>query len=227
MTESEWMTAKDPTPMLEHLRGTARASERKLRLFAVACLRQVWGQLQHIRSREAVELAERFADGQAPQDELEAAFKSARNIAKRCQFKNIAYGASWAAWSGPGCPFLDNAMVVAKCVRTPDQVKFRTANLPDKEQCRLLQDIIGNPFGPLPPLPAAWLSWNNGIVKRLAEVVYEERLLPAGTFDQVRLAVLADALEECGADAEFVAHLRGPGPHVRGCHCLDSLLGKE
>ena len=41
-------------------------------------------------------------------------------------------------------------------------------------------------------------------------------------------AVLADALEEAGADASLVWHLRAPGSvHVRGCYVLDLLLGKS
>jgi hypothetical protein len=46
--------------------------------------------------------------------------------------------------------------------------------------------------------------------------------------DTVCLAVLADALEEAGCDnADLPVHLRGPGPHVRGCWALDLLLGLE
>jgi hypothetical protein len=45
--------------------------------------------------------------------------------------------------------------------------------------------------------------------------------------DVARLAILADMLEEAGcADAELLGHLRGPGPHVRGCGAVDALLGK-
>jgi hypothetical protein len=61
----------------------------------------------------------------------------------------------------------------------------------------------------------------------MASAIYEERALPEGTFDPGRLAVLADALEEVGAaDPDLLGHLRGPGPHVRGCFAVDAVLGK-
>ena len=68
-----------------------------------------------------------------------------------------------------------------------------------------------------------WLS--NGAqpteaVAALARGVYDDR-----AFD--RLPVLADALDDAGcANADLLAHLRGPGPHVRGCWAVDLLLGK-
>ena len=43
-----------------------------------------------------------------------------------------------------------------------------------------------------------------------------------------RLPELADALHEAGCvNEELLAHLRGPGPHVRGCWVIDLVLGKE
>jgi hypothetical protein len=96
-----------------------------------------------------------------------------------------------------------------------------------RAQCGLLRDVVGNPFRPAAVNPA-WLSWNGGAVRRLAQAAYVERNLPAGELDPARLAVLADALEEAGcADPEILAHLRGPGPHVRGCWVIDLLLGKQ
>jgi hypothetical protein len=75
-----------------------------------------------------------------------------------------------------------------------------------------------NPFRPMPTLDPAWLTWNDAAVRRLAQAAYEERHLPSGQFDQERLGALADALASAGChDDEILGHLRGPGPHVRGC----------
>jgi hypothetical protein len=83
--------------------------------------------------------------------------------------------------------------------------------------------IFGNPFRPVTFDPA----WRTPDVTALATAAYEERILPSGDLDIHRLAVLADALEEGGASDEVVAHLRSPGPHVRGCWAVDLCLGKN
>jgi hypothetical protein len=68
-----------------------------------------------------------------------------------------------------------------------------------------------------------------GTVVRLAQAAYDARVLPAGTLEPERLAVLADALEEAGcADEALLGHLREPGAsHVRGCFALDAILRRE
>ena len=78
-------------------------------------------------------------------------------------------------------------------------------------------EVFGNPFRPA-GLDAAWRTAN---VVNLAKVIYDER-----RFDD--LPVLADALEEAGCDnTDLLSHLRGPGPHARGCWALDLILDKE
>jgi hypothetical protein len=93
-----------------------------------------------------------------------------------------------------------------------------------QRECDLLRDIFGNLFRPVPLSPA----WRTPQVVALGQAAYEERELPSGKLDVARLAVLADALEEAGCDqADILNHLRGPGPHVRGCWAVDLLLGKS
>ena len=58
ITEQEWLIGTDPTSMLNFVRPSS--SERKLRLFSVACCRRVWHLIDDQRLQEAVEVAERI-----------------------------------------------------------------------------------------------------------------------------------------------------------------------
>jgi hypothetical protein len=71
MTEAEWMASSDLWPMQKYLEETRSGSDRKWRLFACACCRRVWDLLDDV-CRNAIETAERFADGMATADELRA-----------------------------------------------------------------------------------------------------------------------------------------------------------
>jgi hypothetical protein len=107
---------------------------------------------------------------------------------------------------------------------TPSAAAVRDAER--RRQVVLLRDIFGNPFRPL-GIDPTWLRWNDSAVVRLAQAAYEDRGLPAGTLDNTRLAILADALEEAGCtDAQILTHLRGGGEHYRGCFVIDALMGK-
>ncbi len=70
MTEAEWLECTDPSPMLDFLQGTA--SDRKLRLFAVACCRRAPYLFRDEPSRNALDLIERFSDGRASASEFES-----------------------------------------------------------------------------------------------------------------------------------------------------------
>jgi hypothetical protein len=89
-----------------------------------------------------------------------------------------------------------------------------------KAQASSLRCIFGNPFRPVSLAPGL-LQWEGATIVKIAQAITEER-----TFE--RLPILADALEDAGcSDAAILDHLRGPGPHVRGCWVVDLLLGKN
>jgi hypothetical protein len=72
MTETEWLRTNDhPRDMLEFLEQ--KVSHRKWRLFICACCRHIWPSFSDSRGREAVEVAERFADGLASPLEVRGA----------------------------------------------------------------------------------------------------------------------------------------------------------
>src|SRR3954468_8162934 len=75
MTEAEWLGCTHPRPMLGFLRG--QPSEGTTRLFASACCRRIWHLLGDERSRRAVEVAERYADGESSADRLRLAIADA------------------------------------------------------------------------------------------------------------------------------------------------------
>jgi hypothetical protein len=73
MTEAEWSRSTDPSAMVEFLRVSGRASDRRFRLYACACVRRVWPLLRDGRSRDAVEVAEQFIEGRASTEQVWAA----------------------------------------------------------------------------------------------------------------------------------------------------------
>jgi hypothetical protein len=218
--------------MLRYLRGAA--SERKRRLFAVACCRLIWHLLTDEHSRRTVDIAERYADGAASEKELrqaeqlwtpalqgvvpvaefatrvaEFAARAAQAVARRTGYVEAVTLAAEAAAAqsaeAAGQSFWDYRQAALK-------VESRT-------QCDLFRDIFGNPFRPV-SLQPSWVEWNDGTVLKIALAVYRER-----AFD--RLPILADALQDAGCDEwDILRHCQEPGEHVRGCWVIDLLLGK-
>ena len=84
----------------------------------------------------------------------------------------------------------------------------------------LLRDIVGNPFRRVAASPP-WLTWNDGAVQKMVQVIYDGRRF-------ADLPILADALEDAGCDnADILAHCRSGGEHVRGCWVVDLLLDRK
>jgi hypothetical protein len=277
VTEADWLAATDPGPMLAFLRG--RASGRRLRLFAAACCRRVWPLLTDERSRSAVEVAERFADGIADALELQRAAEQARAVMHAAEAAvdrleqehdaayrrlDVARRPAWpaselliagrlraaasacaataaascaesrdeftradavsgaestAGWAGPAVEYETRDMLAAAGIL--DAEEWRAVEQREKMvQAALLRDLFGNPVRPRAETDRGWVAWNGGTVPKLAAALYAERAFG-------RLPLLADALEDAGcADPDILGHLRGSGPHVRGCWVVDLLLGK-
>ncbi len=217
MTEAEWLACTEPAPMLDFLQHLA--SERQLRLFAVACCRLVWYLLATDACRHAVDVAERAADGEASAAELGVAHgaivttrRTPGGIPHYTEGRRrAAYDAAWYTSEREMWRFKEVADSVQTLAVRPGV---------SAEVCHLIRDVFGNPFSPTKLVPVR-LDWNDGTIIKLAQAIYRDH-----AFD--RLPILADALEEAGcADAALLDHCRGPGPHVRGCWVVDLLLSKD
>ena len=223
MKESAWLACREPLKLLEWLQDSGRASDRKLRLFAVACCRRIWHLLAEGASRRAVEVAERFADGLADSRALAAARGAARaaddrrDPAARAAKDTTRAVAGQAAWNA--CYHAAGA--AAGQVGVAGSMQGGSDTAWDAE-CECQAAILRDLFGPLPfRTVKAMPTWRTPAVLALAASIDDEH-----RFDET--PVLADALEEAGCDnAELLEHLRRPGPHVRGCYALDFVLGKS
>ncbi len=245
MTEADWLAEYHPIRMVEYLKE--KASDRKLRLFAVACCRRFWGVGKDTRSRQAVEVAERFADGLETDENRQTVFEMAgeavcdptpalspwsRQLTEEERAAvAVAYGRSVVGFAMRNAAA--TAIPIASLLRrlteaaayeafdVSDQPAFTASDIAEDgeriEQAALLREIFGNPFRPV-TIDPAWLTVD---VRMIAKGAYEDR-----AFD--RLPILADALQDAGCENEDILdHLRGNRPHVRGCWVVDLLLGKS
>jgi hypothetical protein len=204
VTEAEWRDCTDPSKLAEQVLSCSR----KLRLFACACCRRL---PDNSRLLPLLTVAERFADGQATEQELVRA-RVAIPLAKKGGDQAAAYAA------GPTTDLIWSMKYLLIHARDAHQRK------PDKDaerraQVELFHDIFGNHFRKVKANPA-WSQWNGGLAVAMAEQIYEQR-----SFED--LPMLADALEEAGCEQRsLLDHFRGGGVHVPGCWALDVVLGK-
>jgi len=213
MNEAEWLACTDPGPMLEFLRG--KASGRKLRLSAVACCRRIWTVVDSDYHRLA-EITERYADGQATQEELHAAldeahdpdwtaglaFEEAASLDDMGNAAGDAAGnAAYAAAELPtGYPVDRENNSAWRAARQAELVK----------QAVVLRHIMGNPFRPSPMTDQYSFT-----VVHLAQALYDSK--------ECSFA-LHDALLDAG-HAELSEHFREQ-EHPNGCAVIDLILGK-
>jgi hypothetical protein len=222
VTRTEWAEATGPGDILDAF-GKAM-SERKLRLFAIACCRRLWRLIDE-KDRRGMEVGELYADGNRCQQTLRRAWraaqaeareggKGARKSASHAAACAVATDKRWEPFRLNAEAAATNAAWAVKCInRGSNEARRREW----QTQAHLLRDIF-NPW--LPSISTGVLAWNDRTVVRIAEAIYEGKRFE-------NLPILADALEESGCmDADILGHCRQPGEHVRGCWVVDLLLGK-
>ncbi len=236
LTEQGWLAdGTDVYDLLEYLRG--KASDRKLRLFAIACCRRpCYQSVTDERYRRALRLAERMADEPVDEQERKETYDTAYQLWEETWAVTLAAQESLPRGTPEVEKLVDDEMVTAAgpviledawdAAYQVTAVEWDRNHADEpRHQAALLRDIFGNPFRAPPAIDPAWRS---PFVMELARRAYDERHMPAGTLDPRRLAELADTLERAGChDPVVLGHLRWAESHVRGCHVLDLLFSKE
>jgi hypothetical protein len=247
MTSKEWRRCNDPLKMIAALKGVA--SERKGRLYLCGGCRTIWHLLYDARSQRAVEVAERFADGHANQEER----SNAVFLAEIPTFGNDFMPGEWRNWHPDGSIPPSVQRLVEMGVLTPEQLEEDEPAVDKVVEDRLLAaaslaeaSCSRSPFDhdwwhrdiARVPWPGDWLlrcvfgdpflpfvffspAWLTSEIVALARTMYEQR-----SFEQMPL--LGEALKEGGCtNQEILNHCRSQMPHVRGCWVVDLVLGKS
>jgi hypothetical protein len=199
-------------------------SDRRFRLFAVACCDAISQRFPHPLSAAAVRCAERFADGEASAAELKAAQSVGAEAYQSVRSKYLSpVEQGNAETHADAQPDTRATLAAVATTTTLSDLGLRGAfagvadELCPAEARRLLRCF----YGEWHPAPAFSPSWRSETAVALASAIYAER-----AFD--RLPILADALEEAGCDhPDILSHCRGPGPHARGCWVVDGVLDKQ
>lgn len=255
MTEAEWLSSEDPARMVAWLTTPAscagrpwskwRPSERKLRLFADACRHLFYhGHLIQQGTWSGWEsdscLSSRLRDegleARVPARSW-AAGCSVTEAPRRAALLRDIIGNPFRPVSFPQPPLRRHWKIHGEFHTdcswlTPDVLSLAQVAYEERvgrkcEVCKGTGKVRPQGWGDGRGGRDydAWAKCNDG---RPGPSCRGKGHIEDGTLDPLRLAVLADALEEAGCTDEVILrHLRGPGPHVRGCHVLDLLLGKE
>jgi hypothetical protein len=255
VTEAEWLACTDPKKMLAFLRG--KASDRKLRLFAVACVLRVGHLLIEKSSVKAVELAEQYADRLAGKKslidmrkELNAGVKSGGTptFLVRARASALAGG-----WTGPKAQTVAQAWTWAwdasRDLMRVDATEAAGQTAVTAE-CAAANEVLPS-LGEMKVLGAARAAEKKvqaGLLRCIIGPIpfrpppllesswlsWHGGLLVSiaqrmyDSRDFTGMPVLADALEEAGCtNAGILGLCRQKGEHVRGCWVVDLVLGKQ
>jgi hypothetical protein len=265
MTESQWLSSTNPHEMLAFLKdrkpvglasflswfglAAGRSSTRKCRLFACACCRRLGPLLADERSRQAIEIAELYAEGLVSKKAFQQAVQAARVASLQAARPRVMMG-EWLAAAQ------SRAAEAIACTLEADDPADEAATW-GKEAIRAWAAQNTRPYpaalGHMPQLPhrattpeAAWIAEGIAQCDLLREVIGNPFrapvLLPSWrTPEATALATricqdrafadmpqLASLLEQAGCNnPEILQHCRETKEHARGCWALDFILGKR
>jgi len=222
VTADEWESISDVQSLL-NCSESAR-SDRKLRLFCLACCQPILGYLDQPMSRAAIEFLERSVDIET---ELWPGIPAVRNEAKlahnylhivmlqenepaereRSLVRSLAAEAAHevldddATWAAASTSSLVGRVIGKQF---------------GEKHADLLREILGNPFRTVEFDP----DWRTSNVVSMARGMYR-------TNDFAAMPILGDALQDAGCEeTEILDHCRS-APHVKGCWLIDRILGWE
>lgn len=232
VTEQDWMDCADPRELLAFLGD--RVSGRKVSLFACACCRILWGASPDPGTQTALSVAEHISEVRGLRRPRMTFQIAARRLVLDCGASEPPEQLEVRGDDG-NFVRVDPAVLrsglaaVLEVLGCRDPIlrsagwfvsHFHRLGLDLPLQAEVFRDIVRGPFRPL-LFRAAWREYGGGLLAQLADSVYVERAPET-------VSVLADALDDAGcADLEILDHLRGPGPHWRGCWAIDVCLGRS
>jgi hypothetical protein len=264
LTEAQWLAGVEVGTMLAYLAGPdssqmhlpagrrAGRLDRKLRLFACACVRQVGPLLTDPRNRRALEAAERSADGSGTAEEIQTGTWLSQRVyegVRRAEAERVLRLVRLVGGPLPR-PEGEDALPV------PPADAGGPPALVSPAQASLLRCVVGNPFRPQPgaSAPCPHCRGRGEVVvpdppgihssfrpatepcrycRRGKVAVPRPWLTPAAAgmaarvydendFSPAALGVLADLLEESGCQEESILR------HLRGwARCPDCLGGGD
>jgi hypothetical protein len=225
MTEAEWDTTAELAELLNCLAHNQMASERKLRLFGVACCRFNTDVFTDVRLVRALDYSEAIADGRHNERERAEIEPAVFDVFESQLDRPIADG------SLPSDPFISlmrpepyTVEAAAHCAEILEWAAdvaspFAFEGIQQElhyEYCAFVRDIFQNWFRPVAFDPA----WRTDTAVAVARQMYDSRNFGA-------MPILADALQDAGCeDEQILMHCRdATAPHVRGCWVCDLVLG--
>jgi hypothetical protein len=192
VTEQEWLIGDDPQAMLAWLAPEEASDvtvpsrawmDRKLRLYACACCRLVWHLLIDDRSRRAVEVAEKFADGLATETQLSAAKAGAHDA----YIEARAVAPEMLSASECCDPEIAALTMLRLSVAAEERGDYSAPAL----QASLLRDIAGNPFLP------AYRGRGTMFTEEGAPILWERHITPTAV-SLAQAAYAGDWGRACG-----------------------------